>query len=80
MAHPSVQPREMWMCLRFGELEINVAAEGVSYAPDVCHDMLGHLLKGFGKAIEELRAQGVIADDFTDDEDEDAEEEPETSE
>ena len=75
MAHPSVQPREMWMCLRFGELEINVAAEGVSYAPDVCHDMLQHLLKGFGKAIEELRSQGVIADDFTDDEDEDAEEE-----
>ena len=76
MAHPSVQPREMWMCLRFGELEINVAAEGVSYAPDVCHDMLQHLLSGFGKAIEELRAQGVIADDFVED-DEDAEEEPE---
>lgn len=78
MAHPSVQPREMWMCLRFGELEIDVAAEGVSYSPDVVDDMLAHLLKGFGKAIEELRAQGVIADDFVED-DEDAEEEPETS-
>lgn len=77
MAHPSVQPREMWMCLRFGELEIDVAAEGVSYSPDVVDDMLAHLLKGFGRAIEELRSQGVIADDFTDDEDA---EEPETSE
>lgn len=77
MAHPSIQPREMWMCLRFGELEIDVAAEGVAYSPDVIDDMLAHLLKGFGKAIEELRAQGVIADDFVEDEDE---EEPETSE
>ena len=78
-------PRDMSMSLRFGQLEIDIYAEGVSYAPDVAHDMATNLLRGFSEAIQELRAQGVIADEFDEDDDdtddtEGDEDTPETSE
>ena len=78
MAH--TQARDMWMALRFGDLEVNISAEGVSYSPDVAHDMIGHLIRGFTEAITELRSHGVIgayADTDDDDGDETDEEETE---
>ena len=72
-------PRDMWMMIRFGQLEVDLSAEGVSYAPDVAHDMTSHLIRAFSEAISELRAHGVIgeaeSDDPADEDDEDADEE-----
>ena len=62
-------PRDMWMMIRFGQLEVDLSAEGVSYAPDVAHDMTSHLIRAFSEAISELRAHGVIGQ-ATDDDDE----------
>lgn len=53
-------PRDMWMMIRFGQLEVDLSAEGVSYAPDVAHDMTSHLIRAFSEAIAELRGHGVI--------------------
>ena len=74
-------PRDMWMSLRFGQLEVNLSAEGVSYAPDVAHDMTSHLIRAFTDAIGELRSHGVIgeiASDY-DDEDDEADDDEETT-
>ena len=71
-------PRDMWMMIRFGQLEVDLSAEGVSYAPDVAHDMTSHLIRAFSEAISELRAHGVIGEAESDDpadDDEDADEE-----
>ena len=68
------QPVNLWLSLRFGQLEVNMSADDIShYAPDVAADMAKHVLGSFTEAIGELRAHGVLGmsqDDDEEDEDE----------
>ena len=70
MAHPV----NLWLSLRFGQLEVNMSADDIlGYAPDVANDMAKHVLHSFTEAIGELRAHGVLGmsqDDDEEDEDE----------
>lgn len=67
-------PVNLWLSLRFGQLEVNMSADDIShYAPDVAADMAKHVLHSFTEAIGELRAHGVLGmsgDDEDDEEDE----------
>lgn len=73
------QPVNLWLSLRFGQLEVNMSADDIShYAPDVAADMAKHVLHSFTEAIGELRAHGVLGmsqDDDEEDDDDDEEEE-----
>jgi len=51
--------REMRLSLKYGELEIYLEAEGVSYAPDVLADQVTQALKLFEGVLEELVARGL---------------------
>ena len=65
------QPVNLWLSLRFGQLEVNMSADDVShYAPDVAADMAKHVLHSFTEAIGELRAHGVLGMSQDDDEEE----------
>ena len=68
------QPVNLWLSVRFGQLEVNMSADEVShYAPDVAADICTHVSRSFTEAISELRAHGVIptGEDDSEDEDED---------
>ena len=71
------QPVNLWLSLRFGQLEVNMSADEIhGYAPDVANDMAKHVLHSFTEAIGELRAHGVLGmsqDDEDDDDDEEGE-------
>ena len=71
------QPVNLWLSLRFGQLEVNMSADDIShYAPDVAADMAKHVLHSFTEAIAELRGHGVIGnigDEGTEDDTEDLE-------
>jgi hypothetical protein len=66
------QPVNLWLSVRFGQLEVNMSADDVShYAPDVAADIAKHVISAFTEAIAELRGHGVIGTlDADDDEDE----------
>ena len=73
------QPVNLWLSLRFGQLEVNMSADEIhGYAPDVANDMAKHVLHSFTEAIAELRAHGVIG--MSDDGGEDEEDEDEAEE
>ena len=71
------QPVNLWLSLRFGQLEVNMSADDIShYAPDVAADMAKHVLHSFTEAIAELRGHGVIGnigDEASEDDTEDLE-------
>ena len=74
------QPVNLWLSLRFGQLEVNMSADDIShYAPDVAADMAKHVLHSFTEAIAELRGHGVLgmSEDDEDQEPEDEEGEAE---
>lgn len=71
------------MSLAYGELWVEMTADGVSYAPDAVDDMVQQMTKAFSYALSELRGHGIVRS-FDDDEeveveleDEEAEEEEE---
>ena len=65
------QPVNLWLSLRFGQLEVNMSADDIhGYAPDVANDMAKHVLHSFTEAIGELRAHGVLGMSQDDDEEE----------
>lgn len=72
--------RDMWMMLRFGQLEVNLSAEGVSYAPDVADDMTRHLVRAFSEAIAELRDHGVIGEVESDEDEDETDDDEDTTE
>jgi hypothetical protein len=62
----------MAVVITFGELEIDVSADGVAWSPDVASDMLTRAVVGFSAALRELKDNGMIvqtssADDDNDD-------------
>lgn len=65
--------REMAVIITFGELEIDISADGVAWSPDVASDMLTRAVVGFSAALRELKDNGMIvqsagtADEDTDD-------------
>lgn len=64
------RPVNLWLSIRFGQLEVNLSADDVSsYAPDVVDDLAKQGIRAFTEAISELRAHGVIGQ-ATDDDDE----------
>lgn len=67
------QPVNLWMSLRYGDLEVSFSTDDLShYAPDVAADMTGHLVRSFTEAISELRGHGIVGrpeDDYDDEED-----------
>ena len=75
------QPVNLWISIRFGQLEVNMSADDVSsYAPDVMDDLAKQSIRAFTEAITELRSHGVIgilSDDPADDEDDDDDDEGE---
>ncbi len=72
------QPVNLWLSLRFGQLEVNMSADDIShYAPDVAADMAKHVLHSFTEAIGELRAHGVLGMSQDDEDDDDDDEEGE---
>ena len=73
------QPVNLWLSLRFGQLEVNMSADEIShYAPDVANDMAKHVLHSFTEAIAELRGHGVLGMSEDDDTEEVEEDEGET--
>lgn len=71
-----MKPVNLWLSVRFGQLEVNMSADDVShYAPDVAADIAKHVISAFTEAIAELRGHGVIGvlDVDEDDDEEDAE-------
>ena len=70
------QPVNLWLSLRFGQLEVNMSADEIhGYAPDVANDMAKHVLHSFTEAIGELRAHGVLGMSEDDIDQEDQEDE-----
>ena len=69
----------LWLSIRFGQLEVNLSADDVSsYAPDVVDDLAKQGIRAFTEAIAELRAHGVIPSDDPADEDDDEDDEDTT--
>ena len=52
--------REMAVIITFGELEIDISADGVAWSPDVASDMLTRAVVGFSAALRELKDNGMI--------------------
>lgn len=71
--------QQVKMSMAYGELWVEITADGVSYAPDAVDDMVQQMGKAFSCAIAELRAHGVIRI-YGEDEDEDIEVELEEEE
>lgn len=73
----SSQIQQVKMSMAYGDLWVEITADGVSYAPDAVDDMVQQMSKAFSCAIAELRSHGVIR---IYDEDEDVEVELEEEE
>lgn len=78
------KPLQVKMSLAYGELWVEMIADGVSYAPDAVDDMVQQMTKAFSYALGELRGHGIVRS-FDDDEEviefeEEEEEEEEESE
>ena len=73
------QTVNLWLSIRFGQLEVNMSADDVSsYAPDVVDDLAKQGIRAFTEAIAELRGHGIIGADDPADEDEDEDDEDTT--
>ena len=73
------QPVNLWLSIRFGQLEVNMSADDVSsYAPDVVDDLAKQGIRAFTEAIAELRGHGIIGADDPADDDEDEDDEDTT--
>lgn len=71
--------QQVKMSLAYGELWVEITADGVSYAPDAVDDMVQQMTKAFSSALSELRGHGIVRS-FDDEEIELEEEEEEESE
>ena len=61
--------QQVKMSLAYGELWVEMTADGVSYAPDAVDDMVQQMTKAFSYALSELRGHGIVRS-FDDDEEE----------
>jgi hypothetical protein len=61
--------QQVKMSLAYGELWVEITADGVSYAPDAIDDMVLQMTKAFSSALSELRGHGIVRS-FDDDGDE----------
>lgn len=61
--------QQVRMSLAYGELWVEMVADGVSYAPDAVDDMVQQMTKAFSYALSELRGHGIVRS-FDDEEEE----------
>ena len=61
--------QQVKMSLAYGELWVEMVADGVSYAPDAVDDMVLQMTKAFSSALAELRGHGIVRS-FDDEEEE----------
>lgn len=61
--------QQVKMSLSYGELWVEMTADGVSYAPDAIDDMVQQMTKAFSYALSELRGHGIVRS-FDDEEEE----------
>ena len=52
--------QQVKMSLAYGELWVEITADGVSYAPDAVDDMVLQMTKAFSSALAELRGHGIV--------------------
>ena len=52
--------QQVKMSLAYGELWVEMTADGVSYAPDAVDDMVQQITKAFSYALSELRGHGIV--------------------
>lgn len=52
--------QQVHMSLAYGELWVEMTADGVSYAPDAVDDMVQQMTKAFSSALAELRGHGIV--------------------
>lgn len=52
--------QQVKMSLAYGELWVEMVADGVSYAPDAVDDMVQQMTKAFSSALSELRGHGIV--------------------
>ena len=52
--------QQVKMSLAYGELWVEMIADGVSYAPDAVDDMVLQMTKAFSSALAELRGHGIV--------------------
>jgi hypothetical protein len=52
--------QQVKMSLAYGELWVEITADGVSYAPDAIDDMVLQMTKAFSSALAELRGHGIV--------------------
>ena len=64
--------QQVKMSLAYGELWVEITADGVSYAPDAVDDMVLQMTKAFSSALAELRGHGIVRS-FDDEEGEEIE-------
>lgn len=72
MTHPSAGRRPVSVSIAFGDLAIDIEADGL-YSPDSIHDLVGQAVRGFNEALAYIRAHGfaTVLADQADDEEED---------
>lgn len=71
---PSPQDKDLWASIRLGPLQVDLAADGHGYSPDLVNDLLGQLSKSFVEALRSSIELGAfpkfeIVVDVDDDED-----------
>jgi|SanBayMetagenome_1026888.scaffolds.fasta_scaffold11228_2 hypothetical protein len=52
--------QQVKMSIAYGELWVEITADGVSYAPDAIDDMVLQMTKAFSSALSELRGHGIV--------------------
>ena len=52
--------QQVKMSIAYGELWVEMTADGVSYAPDAVDDMVLQMTKAFSSALAELRGHGIV--------------------
>lgn len=52
--------QQVKMSIAYGELWVEITADGVSYAPDAVDDMVLQMTKAFSSALSELRGHGIV--------------------
>lgn len=68
--------QQVKVSIAYGELWVEMTADGVSYAPDAIDDMVQQMTKAFSSTLGELRGHGIVRS-FDDEEELELEEDEE---
>ena len=67
--------RDLWACIKFGQLSVDLSAGGHGYSPDLVNDLLVQLQKSFSESLRTAVELGIWPKFDVDDDDDDEDEE-----